>query len=106
MLALVGACAGPADAASPFSWSPPAVIDHQPPFGFTRDTEGASCPSVSLCVLVGDGIATSTNPTGGASDWSTFDPSPGDDLYAVSCPSTSLCVAVDRGHVVTSTNPA
>jgi hypothetical protein len=70
-------------------------------------TAAVSCPSVSLCVGVGRGkIATSTNPTGGASAWtlSTIDGT--NSLEGVSCPSTSMCVAVDEsGNVLTSTNP-
>jgi hypothetical protein len=50
---------------------------------------------------------TSTDPTGGASNWSTADADGTNSLVAISCPSSTLCVAVDEsGDVLTSTNPA
>jgi len=67
-----------------------------------------ACPAISLCVADGIGgiIATSTNPTGGASAWTSTRIAGANDLYGISCPSVSLCVAVDgKGDVITSTNP-
>ncbi|HSC20484.1 MAG TPA: hypothetical protein VLC07_02035 [Solirubrobacterales bacterium] len=77
---------------------------------------GMSCPSSSLCVAVGanNTIATSTDPTGGASEWNVVHPGVGSDAIAtnyrqirsVSCPSPQLCVAVTfEGLVYTSTDP-
>ena len=77
---------------------------------------GMSCPSASLCVASGadNTIASSTEPSGGATRWSVVHPGQGASLEAVnyrqvrgvSCPSPSLCVAVTfEGFVYTSTNP-
>ena len=66
-----------------------------------------SCPSRSLCVA-GDAntgaIATSSNPTGGASAW-TFTTGVANAPAALSCPTVSLCVGGEGGGVVTSTDP-
>ena len=63
-----------------------AVSPQTPPF----PVGGVSDPT-SLCVTVNNrGIATTTNPTGGA--WTQRSIS--DGLSSVSCPSASLCVAV------------
>jgi hypothetical protein len=66
---------------------------------------GGSCPSVSLCVLVGDGsIYTSTDPSAGS--WMTTHPAGSLALTAVDCPTTSLCVAsTTSGQVAVSTDP-
>ena len=55
----------------------------------------------------GAAILTSTDPTGGASSWSSAPVASGDEIVdAVSCPSVSLCVAAtNQGDVFTSTNP-
>jgi hypothetical protein len=72
--------------------------------GLSAALEAISCASESLCVAVSnEGFAyVSTDPTGGASAWSTSDlneASGGDThLNSVSCPSTSLCVAVSGGY--------
>jgi hypothetical protein len=81
---------------------------------------GASCPTVSLCVMVGgqNTVATSTNPTGPSADWNTAyigegarptgsnEIFPGRQIRAVACPSSSLCIAVSfEGLIYTSTNP-
>src|SRR3954452_3844764 len=106
MLALLAGYASPSPGASPFSWSPPDLIDEQPPFANTKEVFSVACPSVSLCVAVDGGgqASTSTNPTGGRAAWNTkaVDSS---SLYGVSCPSTTLCVATGNGRVATSTNP-
>lgn len=79
-----------------------------------RDTLfGLSCPATDLCVAVGtDGtVATTSNPTGNARDWSVShlpeDSGLAGNLRGVSCPTVSLCVAVDfSGGVFVSTDPA
>jgi hypothetical protein len=73
---------------------------------------GVSCPSASLCVAFdydGD-VLHSTNPAGGASDWSSPEVLPGagggNVLFGISCPSEKLCVAgSSEGDVYTTTNP-
>jgi hypothetical protein len=65
-LAASGVFATGALASSPFSWSPPALIDGHAPFGSSAELTGVSCPSSTLCVAV-DGvgkIATSTDGRG------------------------------------------
>jgi hypothetical protein len=77
-----------------------------------------SCPSEALCVATGtnSAIATSTNPTGGASTWGTVHPEgykdfgggkyPGNAIRGVSCPTTGFCAAAGpQGHFFTSTDP-
>lgn len=80
---------------------------------------GVSCASPSFCVAVGGNntIATSTDPTGGASAWKVGHPGGSADLSAgdifggaqirgVSCPSTGLCVAASfQGKFYSSTTP-
>jgi hypothetical protein len=87
---------------------------------------GVSCPSASLCVVVGelDAIVSSTNPTGGASAWHEARPTgeattdchehwspPCQDpkaraIRSVSCPSVRLCVAVTgEGYLYSTTDP-
>lgn len=76
------------------------------PLSSQRDASvsGVSCPSVTLCVAVGAGVLTSTDPGGGIGTWK-LNGRPG-RLADVSCPSISLCVAVsDVGDVVVSTQP-
>ena len=83
---------------------------------------GVSCPSTTLCVAVdaaGNALV-STDPTGGASAWSTThidtNASYGctgtglscqPPLVGISCPSSALCAAVDfSGNLLTTTDPA
>jgi hypothetical protein len=84
---------------------------------------GASCPTTSLCVVVGTNnlIASSTDPTGGIAAWSygyagegpwpNTDSFPSDritgrQIQAVSCPSATLCVAVTSlGQIYSTTRP-
>jgi hypothetical protein len=84
---------------------------------------GISCPSESLCVAVGDGdrIASSSNPSGGASAWNIVEPGQigdsSDNQYqpdpsnyrtirGISCPTPGLCIAVTfDGFVYSSTDP-
>ena len=102
LIASVGliALGAPATAsASGLSWSSPQLIDSQAPYTNPASLSDLSCPSTSLCVATDSAgnVATSTNPTGGASAWTTTRV---DDAYAVhgiSCPTTSLCVATDSG---------
>ena len=68
-----------------------------------------SCTPGPLCVAAGlYGIATSTNPAGGATAWKTQGLSwPDSALTSVSCASSSLCaVTTSTGEIGTSTNPA
>lgn len=95
----------PASAGPPLTWS-------ETPLKWEIEIHGlenVSCPSEALCVGVSRSAAklvTSTNPTGGASAWTTTEISGIDIITAMSCPSTSLCVAFSYlGHVLTSTNP-
>jgi len=86
---------------------------------------GVSCPSSSLCVVVGGNstVAVSENPTGGAAAWSVFRPGGsldapdppgggdvvygGDQIRGVSCPTVGLCVAASfDGAIYSSSNPA
>jgi hypothetical protein len=73
-----------------------------------------SCPSVSLCVITDidsgpNNLATSTNPTGGSSAWTSISlTSPAGSVvkpFGVSCASVSLCVVAGE-DVLSSTNPA
>ncbi|MGB8840493.1 MAG: hypothetical protein WCC64_05445, partial [Aliidongia sp.] len=74
-----------------------------------HDIKGVSCPSETLCVVVAGGnVITSTDPTGGASEWTSTELAieKGSYLTGVSCSSTNFCLAVDAGgDVVTSTDP-
>jgi len=56
---------------------------------------GVSCPTPSLCVAVdgGGNVLSSTDPTGGASAWTSSNVV-ATAIRGVSCPSASLCVAV------------
>ena len=109
-----GGAGGPTDPVGgipspPWSWSAPDPID-QPIGGLlqTPTLTSVSCPSLKLCVGVdywGD-VVISTDPTGGASGWTTAWVLPDRDLNSVSCPSVSLCVAVgEDGDIATSTDP-
>jgi len=119
LLALALAALVPS-AASASEWS----IAQLPAGGVNASFYGISCPSASLCVAVGgnSAIATSTDPTGGASAWKIGKPggsfeAPGDvegevtfggaQIRGISCPTTGLCVAVSLdGRFYTSTGPA
>ncbi|HET7311791.1 MAG TPA: hypothetical protein VFJ17_10755 [Mycobacteriales bacterium] len=100
-------------ATSALSWAPPALIDHQVPFGGSGVYGGVSCPTTSFCAAVGydsNGvgyIGTTTDPAGGAATWHVVAQiANGSLVYDVACPSTSLCVAIDAaGDVITSTAP-
>ena len=76
---------------------------------------GVSCPSTTLCILVGNApeIVVSTNPTGGTQSWTAKvlqNPPYGFINYAfmqaISCPTTSLCVIMgDAGYIYVSSDP-
>jgi hypothetical protein len=106
---VAGLALGPATAlaAGGLSWSAPALINHNPPYGEGGTPTAVSCPSVRLCVAVddtGDVIASRT-PTGPASSWKVAHVE-GTALSGISCPSIRLCVAVDdQGYVLTSREP-
>ena len=70
---------------------------------FREGFGSVSCLSASFCVaLGGQGVVTSTNPTGGPSAWHTGSvPAYG----AIACPSTSLCVAGGYQAIFTTTHP-
>ncbi len=76
----------------------------------TRQLDGLSCPSASLCVGVDPygNVVSSTDPLGGAGAWKVASVDSAQQFFgAIACPSTTLCVAVDNfGAAVTSTNPA
>ena len=62
-----------------------------------------------FCVAVDDtgDVLTSSNPSGGASAWSSVDVDGSNYLSGISCPSAGFCVAVDdAGDVLTSSNPS
>jgi RHS repeat-associated protein len=69
--------------------------------------EGVSCPSVTLCVQVGNGqISTTPNPSGGVAAWTTTPIDGSNTIWAISCPAITLCVAGDSaGNILTSNNP-
>jgi hypothetical protein len=74
--------------------------------------EDISCPSSSMCVIVGPEVMTLTNPgTSSASLKHKLLPlvnqySEADEVHGVSCPSSSFCLAVEgRGNAVRSTDP-
>jgi hypothetical protein len=73
------------------------------------DFSSVSCGSPSFCVAVAeDGrIATSSDPTGGASAWHVVGgPAGAGGLGGVGCAGTSLCVAGDAGgNLITATEP-
>jgi hypothetical protein len=104
--ALLTLAAAPA-AAKPLTWSL-TPVQPVPQDGVPSEISGESCPGTNLCVAVtvtGD-ILTSTDPSGGVSDWSESDVDGVVGIDAVSCPTTGLCVADDAsGDILTSTDP-
>ena len=65
-----------------------------------------SCPSAAMCVAIdqsGD-VVTSTNPTGGAADWTRTTIDPGNALTSLSCP-PGACIAGDNaGNILVGTS--
>lgn len=79
-----------------------------------QQLSGISCPTVSFCAVLGDGVWTSTDPTGGVSAWkrtilpATPPPPAGMEeggSYGIDCPSSSMCVVWGRGGVDVSADP-
>lgn len=79
---------------------------------------GISCPSAQLCVAVDAAgrVMHSTNPIGGAANWSKparVNPTTATGggfagFSAISCPTTTFCIAVGNGasnQIATTTNP-
>ena len=81
---------------------------------------GTSCASSSACIAVDTNghLSTSTDPSGGAADWTStavapyspeteeFNPEHPNGLFGASCLSESFCVVVGSGgQIYTSTNP-
>jgi hypothetical protein len=70
--------------------------------------DGLWCQSSTLCVAedVASDVVTTSDPTGGASAWTTFVVGTSNHLTGgATCASASLCVAVGDQDVVTSTDP-
>ncbi len=106
-LGLALLAASSAVAFSPLSWSAPALIAHQQPWG-SGFPDAVSCPSTGLCVAVDKvgNVLTSTDPTGGTAAWTVTKVDPSRNIAGVSCPSIEFCVAVDQhGNLLTSINP-
>ncbi len=114
VLALIG-CAAATTSAEASTWNGRQLSGE----GAEMILFGMSCPTTSFCVATGAGntVATSTNPTGGAADWSVAFvgagamPTPGGisparQIRGVDCTSPSLCVGVSsEGLIYTSTDP-
>lgn len=97
----------PAAGASSWSLQPVGLIS-PPQYREPAPTVALSCPSALLCVIVNSSgeVETSTNPTGGASDWTHVDLNDPAGLTGVSCKTVTFCVAVDgAGNAFTSYNP-
>lgn len=87
-------------------------------------TGGVSCPTAGLCVVAdltnpegtavstgqqGNGVAVSTDPTGGTAAWTatSLNTDGDNDSSAITCASTELCIITDySGNILTSTNPS
>jgi hypothetical protein len=81
--------------------------------------KGVSCPTTSACAAVDNNadVIVSTNPRGGASEWSSTNvlPAPQTEknplgvqngMFGISCPAAALCVGVGASeNVIASTNP-
>ena len=94
--------------ADTIGWDAPVQIDPASP----APLNAISCPSTGLCLAVdGSGdLVSSSDPTGGASTWTTADIDGSglglNGLTGISCPSASFCAAVDlMGNVLTTTTP-
>jgi hypothetical protein len=97
----------PAAGASSWSLQPVGLIS-PPQYREPPPTLALSCPSAQHCVVVNSSgeVETSTNPTGGASDWTQVDLNDPTGLTGVSCKTSSFCVAVDgAGRAFTSYDP-
>jgi hypothetical protein len=90
------------------AWTVTKVLPDSSEYDGAVELEAVSCASVSLCVVTDDSgeVLTSTDPTGGASAWTSTKVGSRYGLGGVSCPSVRLCVAVaPEGDIVTSTDP-
>ena len=84
------------------AWTPTTGVDSGAPL------DALVCESTTLCVAedVATDTVTTTDPTGGASAWTTFVVATSNHLTGgVSCASNNLCVAVGEQDIVTSSNP-
>jgi hypothetical protein len=70
------------------------------------DPTGIACPSASLCVMpdFSGNVAVSSDPEGGAAQWSVVPVSP-EPLTGMTCPTTTFCLSATTGGVVTTTAP-
>ena len=94
---------------SPLTWAQPVRIDHSPPFSQAVSINAVSCPTSNLCAAVDQAgeIITTTDPSDGASAWTSVAVEAQGWLTAVSCSSNSFCAVGDSlGNVFTSTNPS
>lgn len=68
---------------------------------------GVSCPSTSTCVALDGhgGVASTTDPAAGASDWRVIHAAGTVRVEHLSCVSSSLCVALSLNGVLSSRNP-
>jgi hypothetical protein len=73
------------------------------------DPGALACPTATLCVInstlgpQGDGLYSSTSPTGGPS---TYHLTGDEDVNALACPSTGECIGVnDDGDTIATTDP-
>ena len=102
---------------------PPVSLDHlalgsdgvsaahfqtlEPAGSLSTPLEQVSCAAArTVCVavdVIGSGVLTTSNPTGGPTAWTsaTLDSGP----HAMTCPSPSLCVGHNWGSIFTSTDP-
>jgi hypothetical protein len=106
-LVLLGSNVSSASEAS--SWSSPVLVDRHPLAHSNEELlQAVSCPSLSLCVAVGQGVFESRNPTAPAPVWTEV-PGSHPDTEEVTCPSASLCVAarhLDALQEVVSFDPS
>lgn len=91
----------PAGGAS--TWSVPVLADND-------GLNDLSCiPGLCVGVDGGNGLVTSTEPTGNSSKWHFAEVVPNNlnGFIGISCPTTTLCVGTDYGDgsIITSTNP-
>jgi hypothetical protein len=104
-MALVGLSVAAAAAQADVSWTPPALVDTQPPYTNGIAINGISCPSKSLCVAVdayGD-VLTSTDPSAGFAAWKITKVAD-QPIDGIACPTTTLCIATGSPLLV-STDP-
>ncbi|MGN6872484.1 MAG: hypothetical protein ACTHMY_29190 [Solirubrobacteraceae bacterium] len=111
-LLLTLAPAAASAASGPITWGAPVAADAQPPWGDPVTLTGLSCLSTPLCVAV-DGrgrVVSTTDPTGGTSDWHIASLPGVSRLSDVSCANGTFCVAVGTdlnsdNFIATSSDP-